>query len=103
MEKHPNFTERRRFKRRQLNSTVSFCCQDNPGSSDWHLGTIQDASMGGIRVRGKRAVTLHRGQQLLVLCLPNTDCLQCRQEPVRIHGQVAWQDAAKQCFGLQFL
>jgi hypothetical protein len=103
MEKHPPFDGRRRFERRYLNIVVSFSCQDTAcGTSAWHLGTIRDASINGIGIRTSRAVSLCRGRQLEILCLPDADQTPTGQEPVRIQGSVVWQDAEKQRFGLQY-
>jgi len=86
-----------------MNLAVTFCRQDDSGRSNWHLGRILDASTGGIRVKAGRALTLVRGRQLDILCLSDTDQSPSGEVPLRIQGRVAWQDAGRRSFGLQYL
>ncbi len=96
-------TNRRLFKRRPLDRVVSFACMDENGHSDWHFGAIRDAGSGGIRIRSNRAVSLHRGQRLSILCVPEGSQSGNIQEAVQIEGQVAWQDMGGYSFGLEYI
>jgi len=93
-------SDRRQFERRSINRVVSFQCPGGSTCVDWHLGRIQDVGSGGLRIKVQRSVTLNRGQSLVILCLQEIE--DAGQEPVRILGRVAWQNADTQCFGLQF-
>lgn len=86
-----------------MNLAVTFCWQDDSGRSNWYLGRILDAGTGGIRVKAGRALTLLRGRQLDILCLPDTDQSPSEEVPLHIQGRVAWQDADRRSFGLQYL
>jgi len=96
-------TNRRRAERRSLKRVVSFSCLDEKGRSDWYLGTIRDAGLGGIKIQSNRAVALHRGQRLSILCVPEGSRPGNGQEAVQMHGQVVWQDMGSYCFGLEYI
>lgn len=95
------YSDRRQCKRRQINRVVSFQCPDGSACVDWHLGRIEDVGSGGLRIKVQRSVILNPGQPLTILCLQEVES--AGQEPVRILGRVAWQDADTQCFGLEYL
>ena len=92
--------DRRRFSRRSLERPVSFYCFDDQGRVDWCLGMIRDAGGGGIRVRARQRVILHRGQRLTLLCMPEQEGPGQDTQPVRLQGRVAWQGGDGRDFGI---
>lgn len=103
MQQNQPSINRRRAKRRSLKRVVSFYCLGEKGRSDWHLGTIRDASIGGLKIQCNRAVILHQGQMLSILCVPEGSQSDNGQEAVQMHGQVVWQGMGGYCFGLEYI
>lgn len=103
MEQRSQFIDRRRSKRRRLRNAVSFNCQDALGRSDWHLGWIEDAGLGGVRIKANLTVAIHPGQRLEAICLPEADKNSAEQEAVRIQALVAWLGADRLSFGLKYI
>ncbi len=99
----PQAGERRRFTRRSLKLVISFCSSEMEGSSQWHFGWIQNAGMGGIKVRSGRPLFWRCGRRVTVLCLPNDGNPIGEQEPVvRIEGTIVWLSSDGHTFGLRY-
>ncbi len=80
---------------------VTFLCRQADGGYQYHLGTIEDQSPGGFRVKTRRPCLLQLGQHLELLCLPEKDTTVTDDaEPLRILGRVVWVDQQRQCFGM---
>jgi c-di-GMP-binding flagellar brake protein YcgR len=94
---------RRQFKRRPLTRAVSFYCLDENNHRDWHLGTILDVSVGGLKVKSNHRMTLHNGQQLSLLCVAEETRPGNKQEALRIYGRIVWRDKDRQYFGIEYL
>ena len=104
MQARPQAMERRCFARRSLKLVISFCSSEMEGSSQWHFGWIQNAGMGGIKVRSGRPLFWHCGRRVTVLCLPNDGKPAGEQEPVvRIEGTIVWLSGDGHTFGLRYL
>ncbi len=92
-----NGAERRRDPRAKVWAAVRYCCLDE-GRELWHEGTLNDVSVGGVRLTCDRA--LECGARLaLELRLP------ARPEPLLLQGQITWvaqRPSGSEC-GLQFL
>ncbi len=101
----PQVGERRRFERRVIKLVISFCTPTKEGTSQWHFGWIQDAGMGGVKIRSGSPLFWDCGRRVTVLCLPadgNRNPAGGQEPVVRIEGAIVWMSGDGHCFGLQY-
>ena len=98
-------TERRHHVRQAMNLPITCChLEQNSDTNGFCLGTISDASMGGVRVQTNADFNLITGTKLVLFVTPKKDKNVTNHEfPGEIKGEVVWQNPHQQSFGLKFL